>query len=122
VMTAHRELEKLVSTIHQNNYKRSLEDQWAYLCYAGLWLEPLRRDLDAYMDSANEFVTGEVELKLYRGSVTPATRTSPYALYDRSLASFRESGGEFSQLASPGFIELFTLQSRLAHRIRKESK
>jgi argininosuccinate synthase len=119
VLSAHRELEKLVSTIHQNNFKGALETQWAYLCYAGLWLEPLRGDLDAYMDSANEFVTGEVTLKLYRGSVTPVARSSPYALYDRSLASFGESGGEFSQQASPGFIELFTLPSRLAHRIRK---
>jgi argininosuccinate synthase len=122
VLTAHRELEKLVSTIHQNNFKGALESQWAYLCYAGLWLEPLRRDLDAYLDSANEYVTGEVTLKLYRGSVTPTRRSSPYALYDRSLASFGESGGDFSQHASPGFIELFTLQSRLAHRIRKETE
>ena len=122
VLTAHRELEKLVSTIHQNNFKGTLESHWAYLCYAGLWLEPLRGDLDAYMDSANEYVTGEVTVKLYRGSVTPVARTSPYALYDRSLASFGESGGEFSQAASPGFIELFTLQSRLAHRIRSASR
>jgi len=122
VLTAHRELEKLVSTIHQNNFKGGLESQWAYLCYAGLWLEPLRRDLDAFMDSANEYVTGEVALKLYRGSVTPTRRSSPYALYDRSLASFGGSGGDFSQHASPGFIELFTLQSRLAHRIRKETE
>jgi argininosuccinate synthase len=119
ILTAHRELEKLVSTIHQNNFKGALETHWAYLCYAGLWLEPLRRDLDAYMDSANEFVTGEVTVKLYRGSVTPVARSSPFALYDRSLASFGESGGEFSQQASPGFIELYTLQSRLAHRIRQ---
>ena len=122
VLTAHRELEKLVCTIHQNNFKGALESQWAYLCYAGLWLEPLRRDLDAYMDSVNEFVTGEVALKLYRGNVTPVSRSSPYALYDRSLASFGESGGEFSQHASPGFIELFTMQSRLANRIRKEAE
>ncbi len=122
VLTAHRELEKLVCTIHQNNFKGGLESHWAYLCYAGLWLEPLRRDLDAYMDSVNEFVTGEVTVKLYRGSVTPMRRSSPYALYDRSLASFGESGGDFSQHASPGFIELFTMQSRLAHRIRKEQE
>jgi argininosuccinate synthase len=122
VLAAHRELEKLVCTIHQNNFKAALESQWAYLCYAGLWLEPLRSDLDAYMDSVNEFVTGEVALKLYRGSVTPIRRSSPFALYDQSLASFGESGGDFSQHASPGFIELFTLQSRLAHRIRKENE
>ena len=118
VMPAHRELEKLVSTIHQNNFKRALEDKWAYLCYAGLWYEPLRSDLDAYMDAANELVTGEVTMRLYKGSATPVARSSPFALYDRSLASFGESGGEFSQAASPGFIELFTLQTRMAHRIR----
>ncbi|HSI81426.1 MAG TPA: argininosuccinate synthase [Solirubrobacterales bacterium] len=118
VLAAHRELEKLVSTIHQNELKHVLERKWAYLCYAGLWLDPLRGDLDAYMDSANEPVTGEATVKLYKGQATVVARSSPYALYDRSLASFGESGGEFSQAASPGFIELFTLQSRMAHRIR----
>jgi argininosuccinate synthase len=119
ILEAHRELEKLVSTIHQNNFKRALEDRWAYLCYAGLWLEPLRTDLDAYMDSANEYVTGEVTVKLFKGSATVVARSSPYALYDQTLASFGESGGQFSQEASPGFIELFTLQSRMAQRIRQ---
>jgi argininosuccinate synthase len=118
ILPAHRELEKLVSTIHQNNFKRALEDHWAYLCYAGLWHEPLRSDLDAYMDSANAWVTGEVTVKLYKGSATVVARSSPYALYDQALASFGESGGEFSQDASPGFIELFTLQSRMAYRVR----
>jgi argininosuccinate synthase len=118
VLAAHAELEKLVSTIHQNNFKHGLERHWAYLAYAGLWHEPLRGDLDAYMESANEFVTGEIALKLYKGSVTPVGRSSPFALYDQSLAGFGESGGEFSQAASPGFIELFSLQSRMAHRIR----
>jgi argininosuccinate synthase len=118
VLTAHRELEKLVCTIHQNKLKPDLERQWAYLCYAGLWLEPLRSDLDAYMDAVNEYVSGEVTLKLYKGSVTPVARSSPYALYDRSLAGFGDSGGAFSQQASPGFIELFSLQSRMAHRVR----
>jgi argininosuccinate synthase len=122
ILGAHSDLEKLVSTIHQNNFKRALEDRWAYLCYAGLWHEPLRSDLDAYMDSANLYVTGEVTVKLFKGSVTPVARTSPYALYDRSLAGFGESGGEFSQAASPGFIELFTLQSRLAHRVRERGE
>ena len=120
VLTAHRELEKLVCTNHQNQLKPDLERQWAYLCYAGLWLEPLRSDLDAYMDAVNEYVSGEVTLKLYKGSATPVARSSPYALYDRSLAGFGDSGGEFSQQASPGFIELFSLQSRMAHRVRSE--
>ena len=118
LLPAHAELEKLVSTIHQNNFKRALEDKWAYLCYAGLWHEPLRHDLDAFMESANQYVTGEVTVKLFKGSARVVARSSPYALYDRTLASFGESGGEFSQDASPGFIELFTMQSRLAHRVR----
>jgi argininosuccinate synthase len=118
LLAAHQEMEKLVSTIHQNNFKHSLDRHWAYLCYAGLWHEPLREDLDAFMDSANRFVTGEVTMKLYKGSAMPVARSSPYALYDRSLAGFGESGGEFSQRASPGFIELFSLPSRMAHRIR----
>jgi argininosuccinate synthase len=122
VLTAHRDLESLVSTIHQNNFKRALEDKWAYLCYAGLWHDPLRSDLDAYMESANQVVTGEVTLKLYKGSVTPVARRSRYALYDRSLASFGESGTGFSQAASPGFVELFTLQTRLARRVRSHDE
>jgi argininosuccinate synthase len=122
LLAAHQEMEKLVSTIHQNNFKHSLDRHWAYLCYAGLWHEPLREDLDAFMDSANRFVTGEVTVKLYKGSAVPVARNSPYALYDRSLAGFGESGGEFAQSASPGFIELFSLPSRMAHRIRRRGE
>ena len=67
LLTAHRELEKLVGTIHQNRFKRGLDEQWAFLVYAGLWYEPLREDLDAYMDSVNEQVTGEITMRLYKG-------------------------------------------------------
>ena len=119
LIQAHRDLERLVSTIHQNNFKRMLEDKWAYLCYAGLWHEPLREDLDAYMDSANRHVTGEVTVKLFKGHARVVARSSPYGLYDKALASFTASGGHFSQNAGPGFIELFTLQSRLAHGVRE---
>ena len=122
ILAAHRELEKLVSTIHQNQFKSSLDSHWAYLCYAGLWHEPLRTDLDAYMEAANEFVTGEADVKLFKGSATVVTRSSPYALYDQTLAGFGESGGEFSQSASPGFIELFSLQTRMAHRVRSRDR
>ena len=119
LLTAHADLEKLVSTIHQNEFKHILDRKWAYLVYAGLWLDPLRRDLDAYMLAANKRVTGAITLELYKGSVRVVARSSPFALYDESLASFGESGGRFSQSASPGFIELHTLQSRMAHRIRE---
>ncbi len=119
LLPAHQELEKLVGTIHQNQFKPGLDQKWGYLVYAGLWWEPLRSDLDAYMDAVNAQVSGTIGLKLYKGSVRVVTRSSPNAVYDADLASFAESGGLFSQAASPGFIELWSLQSRMAHRIRQ---
>ncbi|HTD07311.1 MAG TPA: argininosuccinate synthase [Solirubrobacteraceae bacterium] len=120
ILPAHKELERLVCTIHQNQFKGDLDRQWGYLIYAGLWWEPLRSDLDAYMNEVNERVTGSIGLKLYKGHVRVVTRSSPNAVYDASLASFAESGGLFSQTASPGFIELWSLQSRMAWRLRNE--
>jgi argininosuccinate synthase len=121
LLTAHQELERLVGTIHQNQLKPELDRRWAYLVYAGLWWEPLRSDLDAYMEAANAQVTGTIGLRLYKGGVRVVTRSSPNAVYDADLASFAESGGLFSQAASPGFIELWSLQSRMAHRIRQRA-
>jgi argininosuccinate synthase len=122
ILTAHKELEKLVCTIHQNTFKPQLDGHWAYLVYAGLWYEPLLSDLNALMDSVNEQVTGTVTVRLYKGSARPVARESPNALYDPALAGFGESGGLFSQQASPGFIELWSLQSRMAYRIRTRGK
>ncbi len=118
ILPAHEELERLVCTIHQNQFKSHLDRQWAYLVYAGLWWEPLRSDLDAYMDAVNERVTGTIGLRLYKGHARVVTRSSPNAVYDAQLATFAESGGLFSQTASPGFIELWSLQSRMAWRLR----
>jgi argininosuccinate synthase len=118
ILTAHEELERLVGTIHQNQFKPALDQKWGYLVYAGLWWEPLRSDLDAYMEAVNAQVSGEIGLRLFKGSVRVVTRSSPNAVYDSELASFAESGGLFKQTASPGFIELWSLQSRMAHRLR----
>ncbi len=122
LIPAHAELERLTGTIHQNQFKADLDRQWAYLVYAGLWWEPLRENLDAYMNDVNKYVTGKVGVKLYKGSARVVTRQSPHAVYDADLATFSESGGLFSQQASPGFIELFTLQSRLAYRLHNEQR
>ncbi len=119
LLPAHQELEKLVGTIHQNQFKPMLDQRWAYLVYAGLWWEPLRSDLDAYMDAVNEQVTGTIGIKLFKGSARVITRSSPNAVYDAQLATFSESGGLFDQNASPGFIELWSLQSRMAYRTRR---
>jgi argininosuccinate synthase len=118
LLTAHRELERLVGTIHQNQFKPALDQKWAYLVYAGLWWEPLRDDLEAYIEHVNRRVTGRIGLKLFKGSVRVVTRESPNAVYDAQLATFAESGGLFSQSASPGFIEIWSLQSRMARRAR----
>ncbi len=118
ILTAHQELEKLVCTIHQNQFKPGLDRQWAYLVYAGLWWEPLRSDIDAYADAVNVQASGRIGLELYKGTARVITRSSPNAVYDQSLASFAQSGGLFSQTASPGFIELWSLQSRLAWQLR----
>jgi len=118
LLLAHQELEKLVGTIHQNQLKPTLDQRWAYLVYAGLWWEPLRSDLDAYMEAVNAQVTGTIGIKLYKGSARVVTRASPNAVYDAQLATFSESGGLFSQAAAPGFIELWSLQSRMAWRLR----
>lgn len=117
ILMAHKELERLVGTIHQNQYKPGVDQKWAYLVYAGLWWEPLREDLQAYIEHVNKRVTGTIGLKLYKGSCRVVTRNSANAVYDAQLATFSESGGLFAQDASPGFIELWSLQSRLAWRL-----
>jgi argininosuccinate synthase len=122
ILTAHKELEKLVGTIHQNNFKPGLDQQWAFLVYAGLWHEALLGNLNAYMDAVNEKVTGTITMRLFKGSARAVARSSPYALYDQALAGFGESGGLFSQQASPGFIELWSLQSRMAYAIGKRNE
>jgi argininosuccinate synthase len=118
LLKAHKELERLTGTIHQNQFKPGVDQKWAYLVYAGLWWEPLRTDLEAYIRHVNERVTGTIGLKLFKGSARVVTRESPNAVYDAQLATFAESGGLFSQQASPGFIEIWSLQSRMAHRLR----
>jgi argininosuccinate synthase len=122
LLPAHAELERLVGTIHQNRFKPQIDQQWAYMVYAGLWWEPLRSDLDAYVNEVNQRVTGTIGMKLYKGVARVVTRESPNAVYDAQLATFSESGGLFSQQASPGFIELWSLQSRLAWRLRNEER
>ena len=120
ILKAHKELERLVGTIHQNQFKPELDRKWAYLVYGGLWWEPLRTDIEAYIKHVNERVTGTIGLKLFKGSARVVTRESANAVYDAQLATFAESGGLFSQQASPGFIEIWSLQSRIAHRVRNE--
>ncbi len=118
ILRAHKELEKLVFTGRQNRLKALVDSEWAQLCYEGLWYEPTLADLNAYIDNASSVVAGDVTVRCYKGGATVVARSSPYGLYDKSLATF-DADASFSQNASPGFIELFSLQSRMAHQIRK---
>ena len=120
ILPAHQELERLVCTIHQNQFKPDLDRQWAYLVYAGLWWEPLRRTSTPTWSASTTRVTGTIGLKLYKGHARVVTRSRPTPSTTPRCASFAESGGLFSQTASPGFIELWSLQSRMAWRLRNE--
>ena len=118
ILPAHAELERLVGTIHQNQFKSRARPQWAYLVYAGLWWEPLRTDLDAYMEAVNAQVTGTIGMKLYKGLGARRDPGVAQRGLRRGSSPPSPAGGLFSQQASPGFIELWSLQSRMAHRLR----
>ena len=103
LLPAHAELERLVGTIHQNQFKGELDRKWAYLVYAGLWWEPLRTDLDAYMDSVNEQVTGTIGMKLYKGiGARRHARVAERRLRRRSWRRSRRPAGCSRSRPRPG--------------------
>ncbi len=119
ILKAHKDLEKLVCTIHENQFKPMIDQKWAYLAYAGLWYEQLMKDLEAFIDKVNEKVNGEVTVKLFKGNATVVGRKSENALYDLQLATY-DKGQTFNQSASLGFIELFGLQSKMAYQLSQK--
>ena len=121
LLKAHKDLEKFVCTRHENTFKKLVDQQWTNLVYAGLWVEPLREDLEAFIDKINKKVTGVVRVKLYKGNATVVGRSSEYALYDENLATY-DRRSTFNQLASFGFIELWGLQSRMAQVLKPEAQ
>jgi argininosuccinate synthase len=115
IITAHRALEKYTSTRQENEFKSIVDEKWAYMCYGGLWYEPLMENLEAFINKANRKVTGSVTLKLYKGSVEAVAMETPNTIFDEKLATFMKSN-DFNQNASPGFIEHYTLQMKLSQR------
>lgn len=113
IINAHFNLEKYVCTREENQFKSQVDTKWAYLCYGALWYEPLMNDLNAFIDQVNEKVTGEVTVKLYKGVAEVVAVDTANTLFDEKLATFMKSSA-FNQNASPGFIEIYTLQMRLA--------
>ncbi|MCL4382767.1 argininosuccinate synthase, partial [Patescibacteria group bacterium] len=118
IITAHWSLEKYVSSRTENEFKEIIDERWGYLCYGGLWYEPLMEDLNAYIDKVNEKVTGKVTLKLYKGTAIVVALETPNTIFDEKLATFMKSAA-FNQNASSGFIEIYTLQMRLAQQAEK---
>lgn len=121
ILEAHKDLEKMVMTRHEVLFKQQVDAQWVFLAYAGLWVDPLKDDLDAFIDRSQENVTGEVKLKLYKGSLQVIGRSSPMSLYDKNLANYNIKTS-FNQSYSKGFIELWGLQTRMYNALKRQSK
>ena len=119
LLEAHADLEKSVLTRHEVLFKQQIDAMWTYLIYAGLWMEPLKTDLDAFINETQKHVTGEVKLKLYKGSARVVGRKSPFTLYDLNLATY-EGVSTFDQSHSPGFIELWGLPTRAANVLKQK--
>jgi argininosuccinate synthase len=115
LIEAHRALEDLVLTKAELRTKRELEHVWANLVYEGLWFSPLRHALDAFVDTTQELVSGEVRVELRPNAAIVSGRRSEYALYAETLASYAE-GETFPHEASEGFIRLASLEVELAAR------
>lgn len=105
---AHRELEYLCTDKKTQAFNEIVSNKFTELVYSGEWYTPLREALSSYFDSVNETVTGQVKLKLYKGNIMPAGSTSPYSLYNESMASFT-TGELYNHKDADGFINLFGL-------------
>ncbi len=114
---AHRELERITLDRLVFHFKQIVSNEYASLIYNGLWFSPLREAFDSFINKTQEYVTGLVRMKLYKGSVVVVGRTSPYSLYDKSLATY-SAEDSFDHKASEGFIKIFGLPLKTISRIR----
>jgi argininosuccinate synthase len=114
LIAAHRDLEKLVLTRHELSFKSKVEEEWAWLVYSGLWMEPSREALDAYIDTTQHRVNGTVRTKFYKGGMRIVGRKSENSLYQRKLSTYDKSS-TFNQNLAVGFIELWGLPSTAAN-------
>ncbi|HEY7734635.1 MAG TPA: argininosuccinate synthase [Nitrososphaera sp.] len=116
IIEAHKDLEKMVLTKHELAFKRLVDDQWSWLAYSGLWQDPLRSDLDKFIDATQVRVSGKVRQKMQRGSLRVVGRESENSLYRNDLATYA-AGSTFDQSMAKGFVELWGLQSIIANSI-----
>jgi argininosuccinate synthase len=116
IIEAHKDLEKMVLTRHELAFKQIVDSQWSWLAYSGLWQDPLRADLDRFIDATQNRVSGKVRLKMEKGSLRVVGRESEYSLYRNNLATY-EAGSTFDQSLAKGFVELWGLQSVIANTL-----
>ncbi len=121
LIKAHKDLEKYVCTKHENSFKTMVDQRWTELAYEGLWIDPLRDDLEGFINEVNQKVTGSVKLKLLKGSAEVVARESPNGLYDLNLATY-ETKSTFNQRLSYGFIPIWGMQSEMGFMIKKKLK
>ena len=119
IIEAHKDLEKMVLTKHELAFKQTVDNQWSWLAYSGLWQDPLRTDLDRFIDATQNRVSGKVRLKMQKGSLRVAGRESKYSLYKNNLATYA-TGSTFDQSLAKGFVELWGLQSVIANSVTAE--
>ncbi|MCG7850055.1 MAG: argininosuccinate synthase [ANME-2 cluster archaeon] len=118
LLTAHRDLERLVLTRAELSFKSNVDDKWSELAYMGLLDEPLFNDLNAFIDATQVRVKGAVKLRLYKGSVMVVARSSPFALYSKDLVSFDESS--IDQQDAEGVAKYHGFQGRLYQKVTKK--
>ncbi|MFR7991586.1 MAG: argininosuccinate synthase [Lachnospiraceae bacterium] len=111
LMEAHTQLEELILDRQTLSFKKIVANEFANLVYEGKWFTPLREALQAFVESTQQRVTGEVKFKLYKGNIIKAGTTSPYSLYSESLASFT-TGDLYDHHDAEGFINLFGLSMK----------
>ncbi|MEW6660930.1 MAG: argininosuccinate synthase [Bacillota bacterium] len=119
LMAAHRELEALTLDRQTKHFKQEVAIKYAQMVYDGLWYTPLKEALDAFVNSTQQTVTGNVRMKLYKGNCTPAGATSPYSLHNMDFATF---GAEkvYNQKDAEGFINLFGLPLKVRALMQKK--
>ena len=115
LIQAHEELENLTLERDVNRFKKGIEDKWATMVYEGLWFSDLKRSLDVFIEHTQRYVSGEVRLKLAGGRAVVTGRRSEQSLYDFNLATY-DTGDSFDQSLAKGFIELWSLPSKISAR------
>ncbi|RLI86290.1 MAG: argininosuccinate synthase [Archaeoglobales archaeon] len=118
LITAHRDLEKLVLSRRELKFKKYVEEEWAELVYYGLTNDPLFDALNAFIDETQKRVTGWVRLKMFKGSVIPVARYSEFALYSEELVSFDTTA--IDQRHAEGYSRFHGLQGRIYRKIMKD--